>query len=127
MTLAATYACCDLQLTETLLFDDTVPTSEAETACQKWGGSAFMKCMGVIFYYYWRAGASQPSRTAGTIFLYIYMYPTMHFGPTYKLCIAYGTREAQGTARAMRKRKAGSLNVQRSQSMTFHDYACQGC
>ena len=31
------------------------------------------------------SGASLPSRTAGTIFcdiyIYIYMYPTMHFGP----------------------------------------------
>ena len=33
--------------------------------------------------------------------IYIYIYPTMHFGPTYKLCIAYGTHEAQETARAL--------------------------
>ena len=32
---------------------------------------------------------------------FFYMNPTMHFGPTYKLCIAYGTCEAQGTARTL--------------------------
>ena len=31
-----------------------------------------VKCV-VCAYYYWRAGVSQPSRSAGTIFLYIYL------------------------------------------------------
>ena len=28
----------------------------------------------VVYIYYWRAGASQPSCTTGVIFLYIYIY-----------------------------------------------------
>ena len=34
---------------------------------------------GGLSSFYWRAGASQPSRTTGTIFLYIYIYPGAAF------------------------------------------------
>ena len=38
------------------------------------GASQPSRTTGTIFlvYIYWRAGASQPSRTTGTIFLYVY-------------------------------------------------------
>ena len=46
----------------------------------------------IDMYFNWRAVASQPSCTAGSIFLYVCNDATY----MYKLCIAYGTREGPG-------------------------------
>ena len=52
------------------------------------------------------SGASLPSGTAGTIFLIIYIYPTMHFGPE--------------TAPALRANVTGLASSARHQCVAFN-------
>ena len=47
----------------------------------------------LLCMYYWRAGASQPSRTTGAIFLYIYIYISIRRGEaTYRIFLNVSTR-----------------------------------